>query len=69
MNSIMIRQIIVEATLVAILCVALLMGMLVIRSDISGVPVSQTGIMLIGPSYITPSHQLVDLKVMVTAGL
>ncbi len=60
MNSIVIRQVVVMG-LAAILCIALLVGMLLVLSII-GAHLSQTGIMLIAPSYIAPSHQLVDWK-------
>jgi len=61
MTSIMIRQIVVVEALAAILCIALLIGMLLMLS-ITGAHPSQTGIMLIAPSYTAPSHQLVDWK-------
>ena len=68
MNSIMIRQTIVVITLTAILCIALLAGMLLMLSSIPGAHTSQTGVMLISPSYIVPSHQFVDSNVMVSPG-
>ena len=68
MNSIMIRQTVIVAAFTAILCIALLMAMLVMLSSIMGAHASQAGVMLIAPSYIAPSHQFVDLKVMVSAG-
>ena len=69
MKSIMIRQIVVVAALAAILCIALLTGMLLMRGNIPGAHASQNGIMLIAPSYIAPSHQFVDSKAMASPWL
>lgn len=69
MNSIQTRQIVVVAALTAILCIAILVGLFLIFSNIIGAHSSQINIMLIAPSYITPSHQFVDLKVMASAWL
>jgi hypothetical protein len=60
MNSIMIRQIVVVSALVAILCIAFLTAMLLMLGNIPGAHASQSGIMLIAPSYIAPTHQFVD---------
>ena len=65
MISIMPRQIVVVTSLTAILCIALLVGMLLIVRS-TGAHTSQTGIMLVAPSYIAPSHQIVDLKTTVS---
>jgi len=62
MISIMPRQIVVVTALTAILCIVLLVGMLLRLSSIIGAHSTQTGIMLIAPSYIAPYHQIVDWK-------
>ena len=67
MDSIMIRQTAVAAC-AAILCIAFLLGMLLMLSSIMGAHASQTGVMLIAPSYIVPSHRFVNLNVMVSTG-
>jgi hypothetical protein len=69
MKSIVIRQIVVVSALATILCIVLLTGMLLILGNITRAHASLTGIMLIGPSYIVPSHQLVDWKAMVSTWL
>ena len=51
MNNIMVRQIAVVSILVALLCLALLLGVLLILSSFTGAPHSQTGIMIIAPTY------------------
>jgi hypothetical protein len=62
MISIMPRQIVVVTALTAIVCIALLVGMFLMLISIVGAPASQTGIMLVAPSYIVPSHQIIDWK-------
>jgi|GraSoi_2013_60cm_1033757.scaffolds.fasta_scaffold75434_2 hypothetical protein len=51
MNNIMVRQTAVVSILVALLCLALLLGVLLILSSFTGAPHSQTGIMIIAPPY------------------
>jgi hypothetical protein len=51
MNNIVVRQIVVVSIPVALLCLALLLGVLLILSSFTGAPHSQTGIMLIAPPY------------------
>ena len=68
MNSIMIRQSVKVAALAAIVCITLLVAMFLILSHINGGHASRTGVMLIAPSYIVPSHRFVDLNVMVSTG-
>ena len=51
MNNIMVRQTAVVSILVALLCLALLLGVLLILSSFTGAPHSPTGIMLIAPPY------------------
>jgi hypothetical protein len=51
MNSIVIRQIIVVSCLVAILCIALLVGVPLILGSVAGTHPSQGGLMLIAPPY------------------
>ncbi len=51
MNSILIRQIMVGSLLVAILWIALVVGILLILSSIVGVHPAHTGIMLIATPY------------------
>jgi hypothetical protein len=50
MKTIVIRQTVVVSILVALLCLAFLLGVLQILSSFTG-PHSQTGIMLIAPLY------------------
>lgn len=69
MNSIMIRQAVIVAALTAILCIAFLTAMFLMLGNIPGAHSFETGVMLIAPSYIAPSHQFVDLNVMVPTGL
>ncbi|HEX6483769.1 MAG TPA: hypothetical protein VF043_33395, partial [Ktedonobacteraceae bacterium] len=52
MNTIVIRQAVVVSILGALLCVALLLGVLLMLASIAGTHPSQTGIMLIA----SPSH-------------
>ncbi len=66
MNSIMVRQTVFVATLAAILCIALLTAILLMLGNIPGAHASQTGVMLIAPSYIAPYHQFVDSKVIIS---
>ncbi len=47
MSSTLIRHIVVVSTLVAILCIALLLAVLLIHSSIMGAHASQSGVMLI----------------------
>ena len=51
MNSTLIRQIIVLSWLVAILGIALLVGLLLLHSSIAGARPAHTGIMIIAPPY------------------
>ena len=52
MNGIVIRQAVVVSILGALLCVALLLGVLLLLASIAGTHPLQTGIMLIA----SPSH-------------
>jgi len=49
MNSTWIRQTIVVSWLVAILCIALLVGLLLLPSSMAGAHPAHTGIMIIAP--------------------
>ncbi len=51
MNTIAIRQTVVVSILVALLCLAFLLGVLLVLSSFTGAPHSQAGIMLIAPPY------------------
>jgi hypothetical protein len=51
MNRKVIRQAVVGSILGALLCVALLLGVLLLLASIAGTHPSQTGIMLIASSY------------------
>jgi hypothetical protein len=51
MNTIVFRQTAVVNILVALLCLAFLLGFLLILSSFIGAPHSQAGIMLIAPLY------------------
>lgn len=51
MNSTLIRQIIVVSWLLAILGIALLVGLLLLHISIAGAHPAHTGIMLIAPPY------------------
>jgi hypothetical protein len=51
MNNIVVRQTVVVSIPVALLCLALLLGVLLILSSFTGAPHSQTGIMLTAPPY------------------
>ena len=51
MSSSVIRQVIVFSLLVTIMCVALLVGTLLIVISIAGGHANQTGTMLIAPPY------------------
>jgi hypothetical protein len=51
MNSTLIRQTIVVSWLVAILWIALLVGMLLLHISIAGAHPAHTGIMIIAPPY------------------
>ena len=51
MNSTLIRQTIVVCWLVAILWIALLVGILLLHISIAGAHPAHTGIMLIAPPY------------------
>ena len=51
MNNIVVRQAVLVSIPVALLCLALLLGVLLILSSFTGAPHSQTGIMLIAPPY------------------
>ena len=54
MNRIVIRQAVVVSILGALLCVALLLGVLLLLASIAGTHSSQSGIMLIAsPSHLT----------------
>jgi hypothetical protein len=52
MNNTLIRQTIVVSWLVAILWIALLVGILLIHISIAGAHPAHTGIMLIAPPYL-----------------
>ncbi len=52
MNRIVMRQAVMESILGALLCVALLLGVLLLFASIAGTRPSQTGMMLIA----SPSH-------------
>ena len=56
MNSTLIRQIIVVSWLVAIVWIALLVGLLLLHISTAGVHPAHTGIMIIAPSF---SHHLI----------
>lgn len=51
MNSTLIRQTVVASWLVAILAIALLVGLLLLHSSIAGAHPAHTGIMIIVPPY------------------
>jgi len=51
MNTIVIRQTVVVSILVALLCLAFLLGVLLILSSFTGALHTQNGIMLIAPPY------------------
>ena len=51
MNSTVIRQTIIVSWLVAILCIALLAGLLLLHISIAGAHPAHTGIMIIAPPY------------------
>jgi hypothetical protein len=51
MSSTLIRKTIVVGWLVAILCIALLVGMLLLHVSIAGAHPAHTGIMIIAPPY------------------
>jgi hypothetical protein len=51
MNSISIRKTLVIGSLIIILCIALLVGALLLLGSIAGAHPAHTGIMLIAPPY------------------
>jgi hypothetical protein len=51
MNTIVIQQTVVGSILVALLCLVLLLGVLLILGSFTGAPYAQSGIMLIAPHY------------------